>query len=75
MRSGSASLVQVVTVGASVEPYARLTMQPKASRARRTKAGVTLAPPMERNRKEAVRLGLKSGWSMRSLKKVGGPIM
>ena len=27
---------------------------------------------MERNRKEAVRLGLKSGWPMRSLKKVGG---
>ena len=63
-----------MTVGASVEPYVRLTTQSNAAAARSTNAGLTLAPPVEIRRSDVVRSGVAPA-AMRSMKNVGGPIM
>ena len=65
----------MVTVGASVEPYVRLTVQSNASVASSTNADVTPAPPLEMSRSDATRSRENPEWAIRSTKKVGGPIM
>ena len=68
----------VVTVGASVEPYVRLTRQSKTRAVSSMNAGVTDAPPLEINRTDDTSTpapdGAPSAPPM-AMKNVGGPAM
>ena len=65
----------VAIVGASVEPYVRLTTAPSVADASSTNATLTPAPPDEISRNVATRSGAKPGARMSDTKKVGGPTM
>ena len=64
-----------MTVGASVDPYVRLTVQPSFALASSTNAAVTPAPPEDTSRNDATAALENVAAPISPMKNVGGPIM